>query len=484
MAVTSIWPVKSTVSKVIDYVRKAEKTVEDRVVPAMALHQIEGVIEYTEDELKTERREYVTCLNCREEVAAEQFMETKLRWGKTDGRLCYHGYQSFRADEVDAETAHRIGVELARRLWGDWFEVVIATHCNTGHYHNHFVINSVSDVDGHKFYNSPADYKAMREMSDALCEEYGISVIRNPRGHGRNYAEYQAEQQGQPTVRGSIRQDIDLAIRASLSWRDFTRIMTKKGYTFKFLSENGTELKYPGIRPPGAKGYFRFHKLGEGYTPEEIKDRILRNRVREPPISEAEAEEVRQQRDEQEPEYDSVTAGLVQVYRRYSFELRMVAAHPASVTVVSLSLREEMAKLDRLDAQVRLLAENRIQTLEELDAYRSGLSDTAEELTRRRQSLRLKQRNAVRRGDTDAAESLRVQVSGLTTRLSGIRRELKDCGEIAARSEQRQQELDRLLDENITQRREKNNNELFGRRGRTGRADDAGRDTVRLENHR
>ena len=66
-------------------------------------------------------------------------METKRLWGKSGGRVCYHGYQSFKADEVTAETAHEIGVRLAEELWGGRFEVVVATHCNTGHYHNHFV---------------------------------------------------------------------------------------------------------------------------------------------------------------------------------------------------------------------------------------------------------------------------------------------------------------------------------------------------------
>ena len=148
MAVTSLWPIKGRVDHVIDYARNPEKTTEAGYAGQAALHTIDGVMEYAADEMKTERRSYVSCLNCREEVAAAQFMETKRLWGKLDGRVCYHGYQSFRADEVTAETAHEIGVRLARELWGDRFEVLVATHCNTGHYHNHFVINSVSFRDG------------------------------------------------------------------------------------------------------------------------------------------------------------------------------------------------------------------------------------------------------------------------------------------------------------------------------------------------
>ncbi len=127
-----------------NYARNPAKTRERSLVSQASLHAIDNVIEYAADTIKTEERAYVSCLNCREDNAAVQMMETKRYWGKTDGRLCFHGYQSFAAGEVTAETAHAIGVKLAEELWGERFEVVIATHCNTGHYHNHFVINSVS----------------------------------------------------------------------------------------------------------------------------------------------------------------------------------------------------------------------------------------------------------------------------------------------------------------------------------------------------
>ena len=130
-----------------------------------------------------------------------------------------------------AETAHEIGVRLAEELWGGRFEVVVATHCNTGHYHNHFVINSVSWADGKKFYNSPADYARMREVSDRLCREYAISVIQDPGRQTKNYAEWQAERSGRPTHRGSIRADIDRAIRAATTEREFLRVMGEMAYS-------------------------------------------------------------------------------------------------------------------------------------------------------------------------------------------------------------------------------------------------------------
>ena len=161
MAVTSIWPIKGRVDRVINYARNPEKTTEASYEELASLHAVDNVVEYAANEMKTERRSYVTCLNCEEDTAAHQFIETKKLWqrisgrDKMGGRVCFHGYQSFKADEVTAEVAHEIGVKLAQELWGDRFEVVVATHCNTGHYHNHFVLNSVSFADGLKFDNTP-----------------------------------------------------------------------------------------------------------------------------------------------------------------------------------------------------------------------------------------------------------------------------------------------------------------------------------------
>lgn len=208
--------------QVIRYARNPEKVTE---ASRKKLHEIEGIVDYAADDLKTERCTYVTGIHLDSvETAAAEFMEVKQLEGKLGGRVCYHGYQSFREDEVDADTAHKIGVALATVLWGDRFQVVVATHCNTNHYHNHFVLNSVSDVDGLKFYNSPADYRRMREVSDRLCKEFGLSVIKHPEGRGKTYGEVVAEREGKPTRRGIIKADLDRAIEASLTEQEFWAI--------------------------------------------------------------------------------------------------------------------------------------------------------------------------------------------------------------------------------------------------------------------
>ena len=327
MAVTSIWPIKGRVDKVINYARNPEKTHDKKSL--LKLHEIEGVIEYAADEMKTETRALVTCLNLSsEENAAKEFMEVKHRYGKEDGRVCYHGYQSFKADEVDADTAHNIGVALAKELWGDRFQVVIATHCNTGHYHNHFVINSVSDVDGLKFYNSPEDYRHMREVSDRLCREARISVIDHPDGKKKNYGEWVAEKNGKPTVRDTIRADIDRAILASTTERDFISVMEEMGYKIETKTETGAPRQHPIVILHGKK-HFRLDKLGEFYELESIKQRIqnnIRKRVPFPEVKE----------DKKAPYYHykekaQKATGLYALYLYYCYELHITAQNKNTV---------------------------------------------------------------------------------------------------------------------------------------------------------
>ena len=471
MAVTSIWPIRGNLKGVIDYARNPEKTSEQKYGELSAFHAVDSVVEYAANEMKTERRSFVSCLNCREDIAVKQFMETKRLWGKARGRVCYHGYQSFKAGEVTAATAHDIGVELARRLWGDRFEVVIATHCNTGHYHNHFVINSVSFADGYKFCNSPADYAAMRRVSDELCRERGISVIERAAGRGRPYAEYKAEQSGTPTVRGMIRADIDRAVNASLTRKEFFAYLEKAGYELKLYKKNGDWLEYPALKPQGAKGYFRFHKLGRDYDLDEIFRRIQMNLARRQPFPEAEKEAVRQYRNRAPPpQYQKQKPYLYRLYLRYCYELHIIEKHPASVQRVSFFLREDLMKLDRLDAQTRLLAKHEISNADELIAYKKELVSHIDELAEKRGELR----NEMRKKSPDLS-ALKAQISELTKQLRAKRKEVALCDGILARSAQTKEELEALLDQQeITREKEENQNELHKRPSRAGRETELG----------
>ena len=479
---TSLWPIKGRIDKVLDYACNPEKVTEAGFQKQAELHAIEGVMEYAANDMKTEERRYVTVLNVRsEEEAAKQFAETKDYWTrvsgktKTGGRICFHGYQSFAAGEVTAEQAHQIGVELAQRLWGDRFEVLIATHCNTGHYHNHLILNSVSWRDGLKFDNRRSDYLAMRDMSDRLCLKYGLSLAEPENSsRGKNHAEYLAEKNGKPTVRGLIRQDIDEAIKASVTTEEFFAWLRKKGYEVKLRSDSGTILKYPSLRPPDAKGFFRFHKLGEGYALEDILEKVANNYRRQLPFPEKEQEELKRYRERTAPK--EKLKGLHALYIRYCYELHILVKFPASVKRVSFFMREDLTRMEKLDEQTRFLAENKLETKEDLEDFRGRTTREIEDLTQKRSELRNELKRVQRKGDSEAALDIKALISDLSARIKKKKRWLFLCDCIEARSAPMELALAELEEQQKTQEKEESVNEqLLGRSSRAGREDVSGR---------
>ena len=463
MAVTSVWWIKGRVDNMIRYACNPEKTVDMKF--AETLHTIDNVVRYAADELKTERTMYVTGINCQPEYAAEQFMKTKQRWKKLGGRTCYHGIQSFKAGEVTAAQAHDLGVALAKELWGDRFEVVIATHCNTDCYHNHFVFNSVSIKDGKKFYCTLEDERRMRTVSDELCRNACISVIENPKGRKKHYAEWRAEKEGSYTLRGSVRQDIDRAIAASVTRRQFLEVMAQMGYAFKFYGTGGQPLKQPSLRPSGQGRFVRFSSLGKGYTLEEIDRRIRRPHGLRAPFQDARRTGSRYVY----PLRGSFRkapriTGLRACYFHYCCKLKIIRRHPSHVKRVSSALRADLVKMDSYLAQTTLLARERIDTMEQLLHYSSNAQSRITSLEQQRKDLRNALKRMTRSGDDNAAAPLRSQIAGISTELTKYRREVKLCSQIAERSGFVLQNLEQLRQQQTEQRKENERNEHRSRR--------------------
>lgn len=278
MAVTSLWSYKNTVHKCISYVMNPEKTDSSNWGDFHLDMNGQGEFSIAERDEKVFLVSGVGGVAVDSpELAAWYFQETKDMYHKNTGRQCYHGYQSFAADEVDPEEAHDIGVELAQRIWGERFQVVVATHVNTGHVHNHFVINSVSVADGYKFYNSPEDYDLMRRTSDEICLEHGLSIIEEPSQVGsKNWLKN--KEAGQPYIREAICRDIDAAMVDSVSMDDIYFLLQEKGYQLKI----GSGYKYPALSPPdaydknGKRRFYRFCNLNryDGYDIEDISRRL------------------------------------------------------------------------------------------------------------------------------------------------------------------------------------------------------------------
>ena len=231
--------------------------------------------ESVETELVGESEElmeqYVSGINCAPTTAREEMIAVKKRFGKEGGIVAFHGYQSFAPGECNPAMAHEIGKKLAEELWGGQYQVLIATHLDkANHLHNHFVVNSVSFLDGKRYHRTNQDYRDMRMVSDRLCKEYQLSVVRQPeQGKGKHYAEWQAEQDGKPSYHSMVKADVDEAIRKARTEKQFFFYLREKGYSFKF----GKDIT---IRPEGRERGLKLKRnFGENYSLEAIRVRIL-----------------------------------------------------------------------------------------------------------------------------------------------------------------------------------------------------------------
>ena len=271
MAVTKIWSIKGRAGAPLAYVMNPEKTEREFTEPER--QALADVIAYAANEDKTEKHFYTTGINCYVEFARDQFDSVKQRFEKTGGIVAFHAYQSFREGEVTPDEAHAIGVQLAKELWGDRFQIVVATHVNTKCVHNHIVINSVSFIDGLKFNGCKANTRLLRDTSDRICLEHGLSVIKEPKGKRVGTYLYKMEHAGMPTRYNVARQAIDEAVALSLTLEEFKYELRKRGYSYRF----DPQRKYWTITPPGWKKAIRIHQLGEDYTRESIERRIYEN---------------------------------------------------------------------------------------------------------------------------------------------------------------------------------------------------------------
>ena len=470
MAVTSIWPITGNPGNVIDYAANPQKTAEGGLSELAALHAIDNMVEYIADQMKTEKCQYVSGVNCIPSDAKKRFMRTKRKFGKTGGRTCYHGYQSFKAGEVDADTAHKIGVALAKELWGDRFEVVVATHLNTEHYHNHFVVNSVSFMDGMKYYNFKSDYQRMREVSDRLCREYKLSVIRDPQGKGKNYAQWSAEKNGKPTYQSIVKADIDRAVMAPTTMRDFFYVMEQMGYQLKLHTKSGSFLKHPVAVPPGGIKGVRLDRLGYDYTLDGITDRILRNMRKQIPFPEIEKQHRGKYRYRGSFRRYPKATGFRALYLYYCYLLKIIVKKPASVKKVSVSLREDIVKLDRIIAQTRFLGANRIETAQDLQSKQTQIQVQIERLTQQRHDLRIALKRAQRQDDPAQVDALKAQIAALSAEVRKHRKEVKLCDDIAQRSGVVKENMEQIIRQQNTQGKESKQHEYDNRRSRTNRA--------------
>lgn len=393
----------------IRYVRNPQKT------------SLQQAVDYALNKEKTEQDLFQSAIGCTLETAFADMRRVKKMWHREDEVQGFHLVQSFAPGESTPEQAHQIGLELAENLLDGRFQAVIATHLNTGHLHNHIVWNSVSMVDGKKYRSNAKTYiTQVRRISDELCRKYYLSVIDTQKSEkvARPYVQWLAEQNGKPTWKTPIRQDVDTAVLVAFTWNQFVRELEKKGYSFCLQG------KYFTLKPPGRDRPVRFKTLGESCTPEAIRRRIL-----EPKPFLPAGKNIRRGKLRKGKRPLHRLTGLQALYFSYLYKM---GALPRKPSHSSFAVREDIRRLDKRIAQMQFLFKHRIDNREQLAALEQEAEAQISALLRERRMLYQQKSNP-------------PDLAVLNEKLYDLRKTAKFCREIAEQSAEMEKRMKEVL---------------------------------------
>ena len=350
MATTKLWKFKSRLDRLIDYAINGEKT---------------------------ENKLYVSGINCMPDTAFYEMQNVKKQFFKTKGIECFHGYQSFVTGEVTPEQAHKIGVELARQVWGDKFQVIVSTHLNTDNIHNHFVLNSVSFVDGKRFCNTKKDYALMRIASDKLCEEYGLSVLKKE----EKYNKYATSILYKELMKDSI----DYAIANARDYDEFIKILQDLDYV---VTDRNNTLS---IRREPYKRNTRIERqFGNEYSKENIFKRILETQPEYPyspdPYLLINRSYNRYNEHKKQSYAKKGSIKWLIFYYEKLFGIKTENTLKSNYTKLTPYLIQEIKKMDEFSKQAEFLVKYNIETDEQLLEFKKSAYEKLAPLTSEREN--------------------------------------------------------------------------------------------------
>ena len=486
MATTSLWPihntggrgVKSVLKKLVEYAENGEKTEErssspevrsssqimqsvmgyasredkvssargeseDSGAPSNEAEDVKQVLEFISD--RKEGLRYVTGVNCSPERAVDEMMITKNRWPDHGNRLLYHGYQSFSPGEVTPEQAHRIGVRLTRELWGDRYEVVVATHLDREHLHNHFVCNAISFLDGKKFIWD-REYPRMRMRSDELCREERLSVVEDASTMeiGLHRGAVWAERQGKPTVQSIVKEDVDCCIQASSTLEEWMSLMRAKGYR---IDDSG---KYLRVFPFGHSKCIRLdRRFGEEYSLDGIAAKIAKQDIPLEKKDKTEEDAIKEiyrnlsERGRRKHKPIGKPKGLQCRYIGFLFRIGYRKS-PGQIARTHYLLREELTKLDRYLEESRFLIYSDISTLDQLKERRVQDQTEINRLYRSKHNLE----RMLPASNKEERQSAEDQLTKIEAKIKKMQRNLRNEKGILKRMaeiETKEKKLERVL---------------------------------------
>lgn len=377
-----------------------------------------NALRYVENDDKTDKKFFVSAINCPVQRAYENMMTTKQHYGKLGGNVAYHGYQSFKEGEVTPDECHYIGVETAKKIWGDEYEIVVTTHLDKQHHlHNHFVVNSVSFRTGRKFENHISDHYRLREISDAICKDRGKSVLENAPFYNSKKGAYWLHQNGKLTYRDILKTDIDTAISMSTTFKSFEFNMRKLGYRFS----RNMYYEHPSVIIPGKSKPIRLDSFGDEYTKEAIYQKLSNNITQKKITVYFPLLIIRRKRKTLGDTIASLFNTLLDI-----LELALLPKE-TKMLPISPELRYELQLFDNRIQQQKFLTDYKVDSSQELFAAIDEIQVRIKELEIQRNNVS----NKIRRAKTDEEkDNLKLQRKELTARIKPLRDVLKTATSI------------------------------------------------------
>ncbi len=429
MATTSIWSIKNNLKQSINYIINPEKTLNEDYGKTN-YDYLEGKTDYN---FKNEKVHYVSYLNCEEYEPYSSMKDTKDYYNKNDGVLAYHSYQSFKEGEVTPDIAHEIGVKFAEEMFGD-YEVIVATHQNTTHVHNHLIINSVSFKTGKKYNNNRTNLAKLRHISDSLCAEYGLSILEENNSYKSTFNYKVIDNDYYKT----LKDDLDSVISYSVTLKQVMDRMRQLGY--KVYSRNDIITIY-------RDGYdkVRIEKtFGSDYSKDRINKRLYYSKqINFKPMPQKSIFQ----------EYLTKTnnhhKGIYWLYLYYCYLLGVFPKnHPKQY--LSYSIRQEIKKLDSFSEQTRFMVANKIETKEDLESFAKNNYEEYRNLMGKRENLWKRYHRAK---NEDKKSEIFAEINSIQPTIKELRKLDNYCKEIRKKSESIQDNLNNF-DKDIQKKRQ------------------------------
>ena len=384
-------------------------------------NNLNRVIDYAKNGIKTDEGLLVSAINCLQTDAYEEMALTKRFFHKEDKVQGYHIIQSFNGNEVSAERANEIGRKLADELWGDRFQVIICTHINKANVHNHIIINSVSFIDGKKYHNGKTEIALIKDTSDTLCEEYGLSIIQTEKAEKQKvYRQKQIDKFNHSDEKmQKIINDIDYAIKESKTYEEFKFRIYSKGYEINDRGQHFT------VKSPCFSRRVRLDRIfGEEYAVFSIKRKIYYK------PKEKSTDFINKKyygKSYTGPKINQVLLKISSWYRLYVHYLYVFKILPAKNEYKKNTPEyyKNKKENDKIFDEINFMGRHSFESIQEMKEFEESLENKLPELKSKRENLWRRYNKTI---DNEKKSEIKKEIDVLSEKIKNIHNNCNICG--------------------------------------------------------